>query len=100
MTLTDFSTDIESDDRALSQYESLRLQALRNREVFYRRSLGLALFIRKGMLAWVEVCRRFTPENLSPENRESLSVFAFESTSEMIKVMANIALFNLEEALS
>ena len=27
-------------------------------------------------------------------------VFAYETTSEMIKVMANITLFNLEEALS
>lgn len=100
MTLTNYSTGIGSDDRTLLQYESLRLQAIHGREVFYRRSLGLALFIRKGMLAWVEVCQRCTPENLAPENRETLSVFAFETTSEMIKIMANIALFNLEEALS
>lgn len=100
MTLTDFSLDIESDDRVLSQYESLRLQALSRREVFYRRSLGLALFMRKGMLAWVEVCNRHAPENVVAKKRESHSVFAFETTSEMIEVMANITLFNLEEALS
>lgn len=100
MTLKNFSTDIESDDRALLQYESLRLRALHGREVFFRQSSGFALFIRKGMLAWAEVCTRCAPENTVSEKRESPSVFELETTSEMIKIMANIALSNLEEALS
>lgn len=98
MTLTNSPPDIESDDSALLQYESLRSQALNRQEVFYRRSLGMALFIRQGMLAWIEVCHRCTPP--APENRVCPPAFAYETTSEMIKVMANIALFNLEEALS
>jgi hypothetical protein len=52
------------------------------------------------MLAWIEVCHRYIPENSNPENRPVTPVFAYETTSEMIKVMANITLFNLEEALS
>jgi hypothetical protein len=100
MTLRNFPTDIESDDSALLQYESLRSQVLNKQESFAERSLGLALFIRQGMLAWIEVCHRYIPAHSSREKRPDLPVFAYETTSEMIKVMANITLFNLEEALS
>ena len=100
MTLRNFPTGIESDDSALLQYESLRLQVLNKQESFAERSLGLALFIRQGMLAWIEVCHRYIPAHSSREKRPDLPVFAYETTSEMIKVMANITLFNLEEALS
>ena len=100
MTLRNFPTGIESDDSALRQYESLRLQVLNKQESFAERSLGLALFIRQGMLAWIEVCHRYIPAHSSREKRPDLPVFAYETTSEMIKVMANITLFNLEEALS
>jgi len=57
MTLKYSPTGIESDDSALLQYESLRSQVLKQ-ESFAERSLGLALFIRQGMLAWIEVCYR------------------------------------------
>jgi len=93
-------TGIESDDNALLQYESLRSQALNRQEIFSERRLGLTLFIRQGMLAWIEVCHRCIPANSNPEKRLETPVFAYETTSEMIKVMANITLFNLEEALS
>jgi hypothetical protein len=84
----------------LLQYESLRLQALNRRDIFSERSLGLALFIRQGMLAWIDVCHRCMPANAKPEERRKTPVFVYETTSEMIKVMANITLFNLQEALS
>jgi hypothetical protein len=100
MTSTNYSTDIGSDDSVRLQYESLRLQAIHGREMFFRRSLGLTLFIRKGLLAWVEVCSRCEAENIVSEKRETPSVFAFKTTSEMIKIMANIALSNLEESPS
>ena len=93
-------TGIGSDDNALLQYESLRSQALNRQEIFPERRLGLTLFIRQGMLAWIEVCHRCIPVNLKPKKRLETPVFAYETTSEMIKVMANITLFNLEEALS
>ena len=93
------SPDIEPDDSTLLQYESLRLQALNRQEIFSERSLGLTLFIRRGMLAWIEVCGRCIPANSNPQKQLERLVFAYETTSEMIKVMANITLFNLEEAL-
>ena len=100
MTLRNFSSDFESDDSTLRQYESLRLQALNRWDLFSERGLGLALFIRRGMIAWVEVCQRCIPANSNPEKRLETPVFADPTTPAMIKVMANITLFNLEEALS
>jgi len=91
---------IDSDDSVLLQYESLRLQALNRQEIFSERSLGLALFIRQGMLAWIEVCHRCIPAHATRQKRSQSPVFAYETTSEMIKVMANITLFNLQEALA
>ena len=99
MTLRDYPTAIESDDSTLLQYESLRLQALNRKESVPIQSLGLALFIRQGMPAWIEVCHRYTPTNLNRERQAEIPGFAYGATSEMIKVMANITLFNLEEAL-
>jgi len=100
MTLRYCPTGIESDNSAVQQYESLRLQVLNKQERFAERSLGLALFIRQGMLAWVEVCHRYIPAHSTRQKRKQPPVFAYETTSEMIKVMANITLFNLEEALA
>ena len=99
MTLTKFSTDMNTDS-VLSQYESLRTQALNRCGFFSERSLGLALFMRRGMLAWIEICHRCIPVTPNLEKRAEPPSFANETTSEMIKVMANITLFNLEEALA
>jgi hypothetical protein len=100
MTLRNSPTSIESDGSTLLQYESLRSQALNRQEIFSEQSLGLTLFIRLGMLAWIEACHRCIPENSNPQKRPQTPLFSYETTSEMIKVMANITLFNLEEALS
>ncbi len=100
MTLRYSPSGIESNNSAVLQYETLRSQVLNKQERFVEKSLGLALFIRQGMLAWIEVCHRYIPAHSSREKRLDLPVFAYETTSEMIKVMANITLFNLEEALS
>jgi hypothetical protein len=94
------STAIESDDSAVLQYESLRAQALNRQEIFAEQGLGLALFIRKGMLAWIELCHQYLPTNSTRQKQAQTPVLADETTSEMIKVMANITLFNLEEALA
>jgi len=48
------------------------------------------------MLAWIEVCHRCVPANPKPIKRPKMPVFVYETTPEMIKVMANITLFNLE----
>lgn len=99
MTSRNFSTDMNQGS-ALSQYESLRTQVFARSGLFTERSLGLALFIRRGMLAWIEITHRCISVTPNLEKRAEQPVFANETTSEMIKVMANITLFNLEEALS
>ena len=93
-------TGIESDDSTVLQYESLRCQVLNKQESFSERSLGLALFIRQGMLAWIELCHRYIPTKSTNKRRAQTPVLDDETTSEMIKVMANITLFNLKEALA
>ena len=99
MTLRYSPSGIESDDSVLLQYESLRSQVLNKHKRFAEKSLGLALFIRQGMLAWIELCHRHRPAHSSRQKRPQSPVFVYETTSEMIKVMANITLSNLEEAL-
>jgi hypothetical protein len=91
---------MEPDDSVVLQYESLRAQVLNNQQRFANRSLGLALFIRQGMLAWIQLCHRYIPAHSTREKRSEPLVFAYETTSEMIKVMANITLFNLQEVHS
>jgi hypothetical protein len=91
---------MESDDSAMLQYESLRSQVLSNHKAIAERSGGLALFIRQGMLAWIEISSRCIPATPNPVKRSELPALAYETTSEMIKIMANITLFNLEEVLS
>lgn len=100
MTFRNSPTGFESDDRTWRHYESLRSQVLSKSDVFYERSLGLALFIHQGMLAWIEVCHRSTPVNSNVKKSKQIPVFAYGATSEMIKIMANITLCNLEEVLS
>ena len=100
MTFRKSTTGLESDDSTLLQYESLRLQVLNRQANFSERSLGLTLFIRRGMLGWIEVCHRCTPSNSNAKRPTQTPVVAYGTTSEMIKVMANITLCNIEEALS
>ena len=100
MTKRNYLTAIESDDSTLLQYERLRSHSLHRQDIFSKQSLGLALFIRQGMPAWIEVCHRCIPANSKPEKRPEMPFFMYKTTSEMIKVMANITLFNLEEVLS
>jgi len=100
MTLRYSPSGIEPGEKALLHYDSLLSQVLNKQESFPERSLGLALFIRQGMLAWIEVCHRCTPANSKTKSSTQTPVFALGATSEMIKIMANITLCNLEEALS
>ena len=100
MTARKTPKEIASCDSTLLQYESLRLRVLNRQGDFSERGLGLALLIRRGMLAWIEVCHKYIPADANRHKRTETPVFAYGVTSEMIKVMANITLFNLEEALS
>lgn len=78
------------------QYESLRSQALCRQEGFSERLLGLTLFIRQGMLAWLQACQRCIPQSVKPDKPSQTPLLACDITAEMIKVLANITLFNLE----
>ena len=100
MILRNSPTGIETDDSTVLQYESLRWQVLNKQHSFDEPGLGLALFIRQGMLAWIEVCHRYIPAKPTLKKRHETPAFVYETTSEMIKVMANITLLNLEEALA
>jgi hypothetical protein len=100
MTMRKNSTETESGDSALLQYESLRLRVLNRQRDFSERSLGLTLFIRKGMVAWMEACHRCRPAQASQQKRSVTQPLTYETTSEMIKVIANITLFNLQEVQS
>lgn len=100
MKSRNFLPGIESDASALLHYESLRSQALGKQETFYERNLGLTLLIRQGMLAWIDICHRCIPANSKTVKRSKMPVFTYKATSEMIKVMANITLFNLQEVYS
>ena len=92
------SPDIEPDDSTLLQYESLRSQVVDKQGALSERSLGLALFIRQGMLAWIEACHKCIPSN-SIFNRHAKTIdLAYEVKSEIIQVLANITLLNLKEA--
>ena len=97
MTFRKSAPGIESDDGTLLHYESLRSQVLNNQDLYFERGLGLTLFIRRGMLAWTQLCHRCIPADA--KKRTQPPAFAYGATSEMIKVMANITLCNLEEAL-
>jgi hypothetical protein len=98
MTLRYVGAGIESDDRTLLQYESLRSQVVDKQGALSERSLGLALFIRQGMIAWIESCHRCMPAHSPLDKQREQAVFPYEAKSEMIKVLANITLLNLRGA--
>ncbi|VTR66684.1 hypothetical protein DESC_810101 [Desulfosarcina cetonica] len=100
MTVIKKTKGVDADDNTLLQYESLRLQVLNRQGNFYERSMGLALFISKGMVAWIEACHRCIPVQANRQKRSATQSLTYQATSEMIKVMANITLFNLQEVPS
>jgi hypothetical protein len=93
-------SEIRPEESTLLQYEQLRSRVFNKPAMLNQRGLGLALFIRQGMLAWIEICQRCIPSTANQEKWRKTPALAYETTSEMIKVMANITLCNIEEALS
>jgi len=100
MIATSHHSAIRPEDSTLLQYEQLRSRVFNKPATLNQRGLGLALFIRQGMLAWIEICHRCIPATVNPEKWRETPALAYETTTEMIKVMANITLCNMEEALS
>ena len=100
MIATSHHSAIRPEDSTLLHYEQLRSRVFNKPATLNQRGLGLALFIRQGMLAWIEICHRCIPATVNPEKWRETPALAYETTSEMIKVMANITLCNMEETLS
>ena len=57
-------------DNLNTLYEQLRQEALRTSINSYRRSQGLALFIRRGMAAWIEAWTNYISPPLSVKRGE------------------------------
>ena len=90
-------TSTESADGALLQYESLRTQVLREEASLSMRSLGMALFIQHGMLAWIAMVHQCKPpSDAILDKHPQISALPHGTNSEMIKVMANIMVSNLK----
>lgn len=88
--------DTELADQSSLRYESLRFQVLEKNEAHRKGSLGLALFIRQGMLAWINGWPKGPLASSSAgEQTNPSSILPYKIQSEMTKVLANITLFNL-----
>ena len=84
-------------------YEELRQEALYTSVKCYRRSQGLALFIRKGMIAWIEAWTNCTSSLLSVKKEEGNHLernLAVNLHSEMAILLSNMALSVFKEAKS
>ena len=97
MTSRHCLTAVESDDKALWQYESLRGRVLKKQGRLSEPNRGLALFIRQGMLAWIQICHKCLPQSSTLDEQAETCLVADQIKSEMIKVLANITLLNLQE---
>jgi hypothetical protein len=90
--------NIESAVAPLLQYESLRSQVLKSGKNVIGSRHGLALFIHQGMLTWIEVCHKCMPAaSTSGKQAEATVRPPHETASEMIKVLANMTVFCLNE---
>ena len=98
MTLRYSATEIVCEQGVLLQYESLRSQVLAKQGALPERHLGLALFVRQGMLAWIETCHQCMPANATLDKQTEAPVAPYETRSEMIRVLANITLVNMQGA--
>jgi hypothetical protein len=94
---------IESDSEIKSpdsfQYESLRLRVLKKDENYTKGNLGLAMFLRQGMLSWINAWHQYAQESFST-NKQSNKPPMLPSNvqSEMTKILANLTLCNIEES--
>ena len=82
-------------------YEELRQEALYTSVKCYTRSQGLALFIRKGMAAWIKAWRNCTSSPLSVkrgEDNRSERNLPVNLHTEVAILLSNMALSVFKEA--
>lgn len=85
-------------DQDSFRYESLRFRVLEKDEAHGKGSLGLAMFLRQGMLSWISTWHKCVPANFSTGKQTHQSpVLPFSVQSEMTRVLANMTLFSLGE---
>ncbi len=100
-------TDRQSETRTtmpspkiLERYEDLRQQALRRVDPVHRGS-GLALFVRKGMMSWMEACSRcLAGVATKPEIQPGVDqVSPVQASRELVSILANMALITRLETV-
>lgn len=92
--------DMEPTEQDAFRYEALRLRIVENDEADNKGSLGLALFIRQGMLAWVNTWRDYVRTSCSAKKQaQESSVIPYKAQLEITKVLANMTLRNLGESV-
>lgn len=96
--MANFRTGIEQDEQTSFLYESLRSHILENDGSRLEPSPGLALFVRRGMLAWAQTRHPFTPAASVTGKQVEVSLVAYETRSEMTRILANMTLSNLKDA--
>lgn len=93
---------IESDNQENPdsfRYESLRLRIFKKDENYSKGSLGLAMFLRQGMLSWINAWQQYAPKSSSADMQNQPPMLPIDVQSEMTRVLANITLFNIEESV-
>jgi len=84
-------------------YEELRQEALHTSVKRYRRSQGLALFIRKGMAVWIQVWTNCTSSLFSVKKEEGNHLernLPLDLHTEVAILLSNMALSVFKEAKS
>jgi len=85
-----------SSQTLVTHYEDLRALALKG----MGRGLGLALFLRQGMKAWIEACSQWSPQ-VSRETTSNLSQdyeLPLDSRDQLVVILAGMALNGYCEA--
>lgn len=88
-------------DNLNTLYEELRQEALYTSVKCYRRSQGLALFIRKGMVVWIQAWTNCTSSLLSVKKEEGNHLernLPLGLHAEMAILLSNMALSVFKEA--
>ncbi len=92
-------TGTEIGDQESLRYELLRFRVLGNNEEGSKGNLGLAMFLRQGMLTWISTWHKYDSASSSKDKKiHQLPILPFKVQSEMTRVLANMTLFNLGES--
>ena len=83
-----------------ARYEDLRADVLRHDSNAFVHSRGLAIFVRSGMLGWMDAWLQCKSLNRHPENNSDNIVrheLPLDVRSQLVLVLANMAIRTREE---